>query len=398
MTTAVYSYEVAWTSQLAGVFIIGTSTIGGTDTLGGDFGNNTFDEITPDVMSCDITSGRDSDLSSMQQGMCTLILKDPTGKYNPENASSTLNGKLLPLRPVRVKATFSGTDYGLFYGYISRIEYDPEARQSTIEAVDLFEWLSTYSPSIGTVTNYTVSQIIGLILDSIGWTDPTLRSIETGGNVIPSWSADGNTTSLGLIQTLLSIDLGIFFISKSGVATYKTRNIFYSNEAAVATISGSLSSSLKTSVEKDKIINGQYALRTGGVATFATNTESRKAYGYRNGSPVTSAQFESDTAAASFANFVVALNGTPRSPTRNIALINRDDTTLTQQLTREIGDMVNVTESTGSTSFKGRVQGMRHSISNAGTLHTTNIMVQKVVLSVFTIGVSVLDGVDVIGY
>lgn len=398
MTTATYTIEVAWTSQQTSVFIIGTSVLDGTDELGGDFGVNTFDVITPDVKSVEISRGRSNDMSSMQQGVCTLILKDPTGKYNPWNSGSALNGYLIPLRPLRIYATYSGTDYQLFTGFISRIEYDPYNYEATIEAVDLFEWLNTYSPTIAEQTDEAVEAIIKLIVDSVGYSDPTKQSFATGGLTIPSWEADGSTTCLGLIETLLGIDLGVFYISAGGVATYKTRNLYYTNEDPAATLSGSLVSELKNSIEIDSIINGQYVLKTGGVATFATNTASRKLYGYRNGNPITSALLESDSVAGSLANFIVALNANPRSPSRGVTLINRDETTLLQQLTRDLTDCVAVTEPRGDTSFEGRIQGIRHSITHAGKRHETSYMVQQTVLSVFTIGESVIDGADILGF
>jgi hypothetical protein len=336
----------------------------------------------------------------MQQGTCVLTLKDPDGKYNPENASGVLYGKLLPMRPLKITCVqiygFTVNYFSLFHGFISRIEFNPETRETIIEGVDLFEWLTTYSPSIGTVLNYTVGQIIGLILDSLGWTDPTMRSIEAGGNVVPSWSADGGTTSIGLIETLLQTDLGTFYISNSGVATYKTRCLLYCNGAALYTISDSVNVGFNVSIEKDSIINGQYACKTGGSKTFATNTESRKSFGYRNGSPVTTDQFESDTAASSFANFIVAINGNPRSPTRNITLINKDDATLYKQLIIELTDMVEVSEAIGNTSFNGRVQSISQTIS--GGYIKTVLSVQKTSINAFTIGYSTIGGADVIAY
>ena len=390
--------QVAWTGQLTGVFTIGTSTIGGTDVIGGAFGGNVFDDLTADTLSVTCRRGRASDMAAMEQGTCLIRLKDADGTYNPENAASSLADYLDVMRPVRVRETYGGTTYGLFYGYISQVEYDPSTKQAIIEAVDFFEWLSGVRPTVAELTSQTVGYIIGAILDAVGWTDPVLRDIDSGGSTIPSWEATGASTALTLVENLLQIDLGAVFVDGDGVVTYQTRNARYANGTPVATLSGSLVGGLKTSISVRSIINGQTVQRTGGTAQTATDEASRLARGYRDGAAIESAYLESDTQALSLARWVVAVNATPRPPARGVRLINRDETTLLQQLSREIGDLVTVSEPVGGTSFNGRIQAIEHTISEAGKVHETTLAVQKVTVSAFTIGTSTIGGTDVIAY
>jgi len=398
MTTATYSCQVAWTSLLAGVFVISTSKLNGTDVIGSDFIGSVFEDITNDVKSIGIRRGRDNVLSAMDQGSCTMLLVDENGHYNPENAASPLAGNLVPMRPVKITGTLSGTEYPLFYGYISRIEFDPEARESLIEAVDLFEWLGTFCPVIAEVNDKTVGYIIGLILDSLYYTVPSMRSLSSAGSVVPAWSADGTATGLELIEQLLTIDLGAFYISAGGVATYKDRNQFYCNTSTAVDLPDTMTGSIRTSVEVDSIINGQAVTRTGGVTQTAANEASQRRYGIRYGSPITSDYIESDGVAAILANWLVAYKGVPKSPAREITLINRDDTALALALDIDLTDLVNLSETRGSTAMKGRVQGITHEISEGMTIHQTAYIVEKVSLSAFTLDLSELDGTDIIGF
>src|SRR5688572_29617524 len=57
-----------------------------------------------------------------QIGTCVLTMDNSTQRFSPDNASGALYGKLLPRRPVRVRATDGVTTWALFRGYIDRIE------------------------------------------------------------------------------------------------------------------------------------------------------------------------------------------------------------------------------------------------------------------------------------
>lgn len=398
MTEVTWSVEAAWSGQLTGIFTVDVSLVGGTDVIGGMFGGNAFDDISADVKSLSFHRGRSSDMAAMDQGECTLVLRDVDGTYNPENAASSLNGLLLPMRPIRVRRTYGGTTYGAFSGYVKRIRNSPNAYASTILAVDLFEWLARSKPVIAELTDHAVDDLIQHILDAIGWTDPTLRSIEAGGSLVPAWSADGSKDALTLIRELLTIDLGMFFIDGDGIATYLTRNTRYANGTSIATLDGTILGSCDTEISADTIINGQTVTRTGGTAQTATNAASRLAYGYRDGGSIESAYLDTDGQALSLAEFIVATNATPRPPARQVTIVNGDETRLLQQLTREIGDLVTIDDPKGGSSFLARIQALSETASEVGKIIETTYTVDKVTVSVFVVGISLVGGTDVISY
>src|SRR5438046_881922 len=69
-----------------------------------------------------------------QVGSCMLTLDNSTQRYSPDYSSGALYGKLLPRRPVRIRATDGVTTWTLFRGYIERIEPDsgPQGRRRTV--------------------------------------------------------------------------------------------------------------------------------------------------------------------------------------------------------------------------------------------------------------------------
>jgi len=396
-TTATPRVQVAWTGQQTGVFRLDISLLDGTDVLAGSFGNNTFDAITADVKSCTITRGRHGDAGSIEQGRCVLRLKDSTGKYNPENAASPLAGSLDTHKPLRVQADHLGTTYGLFYGFVSRIEHDPDrkAQESTIEAVDFFEWLNAAKPTIASTGATTVGAAIGLILDALEWTDPSFRALDTGRSV-PDFSADGTKSGLTLIQELLQVDLGFFFVDGAGIVTYLSSDTRWKARAVDDTFSGSLVSRGKPGVDKQRIVNRQTVTRTGGVAQTSSANDGKP---YYDGSPISSGYLSSDTDALSLAQMIVALRKAGSPPVRELELWNRDDTAIAKQLGRELGDLVSFSESGGGTSLTGSIEGIAHEISSAGKLHKTTYLLTKRVLNAFTLDVSALDSTtDVLSY
>lgn len=163
MPAAEFRVEIGFTSSLANLLVFDFSfvDVGGTAQTLGVFGNsfsNYFDGPLDDVSeyidgSVTIRRGRDDLLSDMQAGTCNFTLCDTTdpGTFNPQNPGSAFVAQvpgLVPMRPVKVSAIYSGTTYGLFYGFIQSASFsmDGTVGKLQISCVDLFLWLSRVSP------------------------------------------------------------------------------------------------------------------------------------------------------------------------------------------------------------------------------------------------------------
>lgn len=399
MPTPSYAVGVAWSGDNAGEFRLDYSALDGTDILGDEFTTLNFTNVTSVVKSISISRGRSSDLGAMQPGNCRITLRDLGGTYNPENPTSPLAGSLVPMRPVRVRATYNAVTYGLFYGFLSRLEHDPApaVKESVLDCIDFFEWLGVSKPEIGATGSTTVGAAIGLILTAIGWTDPAMRNLDTGSS-IPDFSANGSKTAQQLIQDLLTVDLGVVFVDGSGVVRYVSRENRFKRAAVAATLSGQILGSIRPSTDVSRIVNRQRVTRTGGTEQEAVDQDSRRAYGYRDGSAITSPYLSTDADAVALAGFLVLLQKDPRPPTRAIGLSNRDQTSLTQILAREIGDRVTLTESEGGTSTKAVLEGVTHDITDGGLIHRTRFLASRLPFTAFTLDASALDGTDLLTY
>src|SRR3990167_7817348 len=404
MSTPTWTVEVAFAGSLTGVFTIGYSVIDGTDEIAGTFGNNVYDDLTDLVIDVQISRGRNSSLGAMQQGTCRLRLVDEDGTYNPENPSSPLVNRLVPMRPVHVGVYAEGAEFGvdsfgetyfgagdfdLFHGYIKRIEHDPwcSVQETIIEAGDLFEWLGTIKPVIASTGTTNVGTVIGLILDAAEFTETPMRDLDTGMS-IPDFSADGSQDALALIEALLTVDLGTLFLNGNGVATYRDRAARFGRTAVQYAMTGSHLAALRPATDAQGLVNRQSVTRTGGVAQEYTDETSRRQYGYRDGSAIDSAYLKKDAEALSLATFLVLLQKDPRVPTRQATLENISDIVQAAQLAAELGTRVSVAETDHGTSVDGTLEGLSHTIAEAGTIFQTQWAVSRRRLDAFTIGSS----------
>ena len=399
MTAKATSYTgyVAWSEELLGVFTAGVSEIAGSDKVGGTYGHNVYDTLASPIR-IEIQRGWAADLSAVEQGTMVLTLPDATAIYNPENATGALYTLLDVMRPTKAEAVLSGTTYGLFAGFNTRVAHNPMSKRATIKAADFFEMLDREKPLLTeTYTNQRVDTLIGYILDYCGLSNPNDRDLDVSRDIIPSWGATGITTALSLIQTLLSTDLGWFFVNGDGVVCYRNRDVYYADSGPTVLPSPLRDTSLEVAIDHDGIVNSQTVTRTGGVAQTATDAASINKRGYFYGSAITSANLVDDAQAMSLATFIVGLKATPRPPTRPLGYRNVDSTTLAQILTAEIGDLVTAPVDAAGNTITGRIQAIRHTVES-GKLHDLRLTVRECGQTIFQAGISEIAGAHIVGY
>jgi hypothetical protein len=401
MAVATYSVQVAWQAGASNAFTLGLSTLGGTDIFVNQFTTSfagTYDDVTAETRSVSIKRGRDDNLEAMGAGECTIVLKDTTGKFNPKNASSVLYGKLIPMRPVRVRATFSAVTYGLFYGFVRSIEHDPMARETRLACSDLFLWLSRVNPVIATVTPTTTGEAIGKVLDNLGWTDTAFRDLDTGDSITAGFSADGSATAIALIQALLETERGTFFIDGDGIATFANRNA-RSVTSSAATLTD-VFADVTTGTDVDRVKNRARVTKTGSSTQEASDGDSVATYGWSDFPEIDSPYLNNDSQAMSLARWLVAQRKDPRPPLWGLELpANRTDALLTQALARELGDRVTISETSAGTSGDYFIEAVEHEITDGGNYHRTRwTLSERGTGEAFVIGASTLGGTDVLVY
>ena len=210
-------------------FIIGDDTYGklGTGTLGSDSNNNLVVDVSSQCVKASLRAGYNLLQDQFQAGEATFRLVDPNGDWNPTNTASPYYGYLTPLRKIRFSATYSGSGYFLFSGYITSYNYsypkDQEIGYVDLVCVDAFRLLNL--AGITAVSGASAGQDTGTrineILDEVSF--PTsLRNIETG---LTTCQADPSTlrTALAAIKNAEFSEQGAFYFDGGGTATFKNR-------------------------------------------------------------------------------------------------------------------------------------------------------------------------------
>jgi len=205
------------------------------DPLNGILGTNVLSssavqvvDISTDVQRIAIRHGRDRMFEEYLPGEATIQFLDFTGDWNPYNQTSPYFGEIKPMRQVQVSTTYSGTSYWLFSGYISSWDYEwvdasVDYAVVTLQCVDGFRLLALANVSTvtGAGNNDLPGERIGYILDEVGWS-ASARDLDDGDTQLEN--DPGTTrTALAAIQTVQNSDLGVFFITHDGVATYYSR-------------------------------------------------------------------------------------------------------------------------------------------------------------------------------
>lgn len=396
--------EASWTAAATGVFVIGTSQLDGPDTLGAtafdDVWGGPDDELTG-LKRFEITQGRDSQLANMDAGSMTLDVRDPLGRYNPENPDSPIADEIPSrLHPVRLLAELNGVIYRLFVGWIRSVQWEPQGRRgmAQFECVDLFYRLSKERPTIAATGPTTTGVAIGLILDAIDYTDPALRSLSTTGHAIPNFSADGLVTGLQLIEGLLDADRGLFYIV-GGVAVFES-----TSDRAARAPSGEIADKLRKAtpgVSADSVIARQSVTRVGGVRQTYEDAAVALAWGSAesDAGDITTPYLTNDAEALSLATYIVNSQKTPIAPVREVRITNDDEELLEHILARVPGDRMTLSESHQGGGMRDDYYIERRTITGEESLFTASWIVSKSAGgAAFIVGVSALDGTDTLAF
>lgn len=104
-------------------------------------------DVSADFMSIETTRGRNQELNRYQAGTCSVVLKDTARKYDPTNAASPYSPNLLPMKRLRVTATWAAVVYPIFSGFIDSFDHEYEGTpngmaRATVRATDGFKVLA----------------------------------------------------------------------------------------------------------------------------------------------------------------------------------------------------------------------------------------------------------------
>lgn len=170
-------------------------------TLTVNFSGSTWTDISAYVRSIDTDRPSSDETGRYSPGTMTVVLDNRDGRFTPANTSGpyTSGGvtQVLPEIGVRLKATWSSTDYNIFCGVVEdwRDEF-PEAGFDAVTVLTVVDRLAlvsqwTGSPVAAVGDGERSGARVGRILDAAGFS-ASMRSIETGDELLAATTLEGN--------------------------------------------------------------------------------------------------------------------------------------------------------------------------------------------------------------
>jgi len=192
------------------------------------------------MIDFDISRGRNYYINSdgvgferVGVGRAIITLENYDRRYDPFYSGSPLYPYILPGRKVSLKekAGTSATQYPIITGRIADIKPISGVDQVKVTIEDDTRILMDETISMTIQTSQQVDDLIGLVLDEVGW--PTAdRAIDAVTDTIPYWWADG-VSAWDALNELAESVLGTFFVAADGKATFIGRS---HSDTAVVTL------------------------------------------------------------------------------------------------------------------------------------------------------------------
>jgi hypothetical protein len=269
----------------AQAFIIGEG-IFGTNVLADSA--SLIVDVSNVVDSVSTKRGRSATADEFQTGTLTLRIVDQNGDFNPQNPSSPYFGFLTPMRKVSISATYEGTTYPMFSGFITSYTTSTprnanDVVYTTINAVDATRLAQ--NAQISTVTGATAGDLSGTrinqILNTIEW-PASMRDVDAG---LTTLQADPGTarTALAALQTATNSEYGAIYVDASGSWAFQDRTVTVASAAATPVVfnDNGLDISYFNAIwrlDDTLIFNQANITRTGGTVQNATNAASVEKY------------------------------------------------------------------------------------------------------------------------
>jgi len=185
-------------------------------------------DITPYVTQCYIRRAFNRSADSFTGGTARITFVDETGEFNPANTSSSLYGKIKPMRKIRFMAEYLNITYNLGSMYVQDWSYQSptgfDPAYVTLSCVDGFQLLNlaTITSVSGGTAGQTTAQRMSSLLTAGGW--PTgMRDISTTTTTTVQADAGTSRSLLAACQEIETTDLGAFYIDERGYVKFLSR-------------------------------------------------------------------------------------------------------------------------------------------------------------------------------
>lgn len=302
----------------------------------------------------------DTPIVTYEAGTLTVILRNEDARFDPNNLDGpyvdALNGttQVTAMRAVRVRATWSGTTYDLFRGFVDAWEVqwvEPDYSECTLTATDAFKvFTGDDRPAVAAVGGGdTTGARVGRILDSTGW-PASDRTIATGDTTVQATTLEGGV--LAELQLTTDTELGELYMDGAGKVVFRNRLAMLedtrSNTSQATFGDGGGAElpylELQTSNDDSTFFNKVRVTAAGGTEQVANDGTSQVLYYTKTFAPSSELLMETDAVALAYAQWLLHVAADPE--TRFVGMVvnprSAESTLFPQVLGREIGDRVTV--------------------------------------------------------
>ena len=186
-------------------------------------------DITNFVTQCFIRRAFNRSSDSFIGGNAKVVFVDQTGTFNPANTSSSLYGKIKPMRKIRFTASYLGTNYNLGSLYVQEWNYQSptgfDPAYVTLNCVDGFQLLNltTLTTVSGATAGQTTAQRVTSLLNQGDW-PAFMRDISTTTTTTVQADSGASRSLLSSLQEIEQTEAGALYVDQRGFVKFMSRN------------------------------------------------------------------------------------------------------------------------------------------------------------------------------
>ena len=339
--------------------------------------------LSGDVLSCDIRKGRQHALDRVEAGVVTVVIKNISGDYWPDNAGGSYYGKILPVKRINIRAVYGGITYDLYTGFIeswkpSWLSDSGLGPIMTLTCSDLFKNLSFLLLNDGAGYSQELSGArVGNVLDDLSW-PAGKRDLDTGQSNMQATGALVNIKGMEHLFDVAKSEAGIVFIAGDGDFQFQDRHArfispYNTSQATFGDGDGEMRfTKIDFSHDDQFIYNDVRIQREGGTEQVASDAASRFDYGKR-GLSRTGLLMTTDGEAADQAHYLLNNYKNPKMRVRAITTKpgNDPDNLYPKVLGYDISTRITINLSQASINEDYHIEGIRHRFSAKDRLWVT---------------------------
>jgi len=285
MTKPAERVELGFDKDAPGAFFVLNDSVKGVlDNTNYVMGGATYYDVTEYVKSINISRGKNRELDRFNAGSVNIQFNNQNRYFDPTNTESPFFGQIVPRREVRVTAGTAVQFYGLVDDW--DLSYNISGlSDASMSAFDGMSALAGQTLTAGTATVQLSGARIDAVLSDAGVKWPaTERNIDAGGQTLQADVIAAGTNVMQYITVVEQSEPGIFFIDKTGKATYRDRNSSsVSSNAVLLSDDGTGISygDIKVNYGSELLFNQAELTRLNGGSAVADDLTSQQTYGVR---------------------------------------------------------------------------------------------------------------------